>query len=148
MGRPNPSRRALLAALSAGTASLAGCGHVPSFVGGEGSAEPRLERLHVVNCSPDPHTVHVTVERDGELAHWAAYDLAGRDDDGCPSVRVETEEWMETPGRWLVRARVDDHGEWTQAENSDVHGPCQWFEIQYDSSDPPGRRLGVDPADC
>ncbi|WP_231185340.1 hypothetical protein [Haladaptatus sp. DYF46] len=109
----SPSRRSLLrrfGVLSAGgvIGGLSGCSAL---------ARPetaRLAELILLNLDEPPHTVHVRISRDGERVHTADYTLDegsefGTHENPAPVIQ---EEWMSTPGKYTVAARVDDQSDW------------------------------------
>lgn len=147
MDRSDGSRRGFLAGLGGAAAGLAGCGAVPSVTE---NRPPRLGWVHVANASPGAHTVHLTVERDGELVYWASHRLDGNpgEETDAPSVHLEGRDWMDTRGEWRLRARVDDAQEWSAAASGDRTDSCVAFDVAYDAEDPAGRRLDVYVVGC
>ncbi|MWG36846.1 hypothetical protein [Halomarina oriensis] len=102
-------RRVLLAGLSTGVASaLAGC----SALGDDDTSKPepyRIGGISLLNDDSTSHTVDLLVERDREIVHWEAYDLAERSGDGASADAVESSSFGGcTPGRYSVAVRVDD----------------------------------------
>ncbi|MFB6121734.1 MAG: hypothetical protein ABEJ68_11545 [Halobacteriaceae archaeon] len=111
------TRRRLLSGAAVGAASLAGC------LGGnggdsdpttDGSATPtetsdegsRLRYIDILNRDDEAHTIHVQVERAGEVVYWGVHDLAAAGEGEAAGAMVE-EQW-DSGGPYTIEARVDD----------------------------------------
>jgi len=123
------TRRSLLAGAGVGAAALAGC-----LGGGGGSDDdeptetdapgtttetpapaddPRLRHIDLINRDDEAHTVHVQVERDGEVVYWDVHDLGAADEGEAASTLIE-QSWPDAPGAVTIEARVDDGAVRTQ----------------------------------
>jgi hypothetical protein len=126
-------RRALLAALGITTPiATAGC---------LGSIADRLDRtvqlgwFGVHNFDTDPHEFDLRVERDGEVVHESAHEVAGFDG---PVVHGAVADctWGDEPGGYTVSARLDG-GEWASRAISEIDElyendlDCTTAEVQY-----------------
>jgi hypothetical protein len=123
------SRRRLLAASSAGIAALAGCGGVNAQnERSEGTAS--LGYVRVVNRHDADHTVHVLVERGGEVVFWSSYDLSAAGDDAS-AVAVEG-PWTDAAAEaaYEVRFRVDDRTEWKTFSTAESDLDCYGLEAR------------------
>lgn len=92
-----------------GLGSLAGCSRMSSLT----SSPPKLGRIQVENRDDAPHTVHLLVERDGDIVYWQSFDLeATEENDQGQTVRdirtIPRSKWGDTRGDYHVRARLND----------------------------------------
>ena len=133
-------RELLTAGMVAGVGSLAGCSGALSL----SDSPPKLGRVRVENRDDAPHTVHLLVERDGELVYWQSFDLeATSENEQGQKVRdirtVPRSEWGDTPGDYYVQARLDhetevttdpvNHGAPCELLNVIVHGETESAEL-------------------
>lgn len=117
------SRRRLLGGLgAAGVAALAGCSTA------SGSSTSRLAYVRVANWHESAHTVHVLVERDGDLVHWSSHDLAARDGDITTQPIDQT--WADEQAEFVVRVRVDDQRQWKVFDLAGREGDCYGVEAR------------------
>jgi hypothetical protein len=117
------SRRRLLAGLgAAGATALAGCSTAA------GSSTSRLAYVRVANWHESAHTVHVLVERDGDLVHWSSHDLAARDGDITTQPIEQT--WADERAEFVVRVRVDDQRRWKVFDLARREGDCYGVEAR------------------
>jgi hypothetical protein len=141
-----PSRRAFLAgtaaaAAAAATAALSGCSALP----GSDRATSTLDRLRVANRDIRAHTVSLYVEYDDhDPMVWRSYDLGPPDGDDRPSEAVVDYDWPDDPGRYTVRARVDDHRHW-QSYTDVTDADCTAFELDVLEG---GSLLGTTPSEA
>lgn len=112
-----PSRRDVLEA-TAGVAALSG---VAGCLASEPN-DPVLNCVSVTNDAPADHTVHLTVEFEGERVAWESVTLPGhdRDDTGPRESRYVERTWPAEPGAFTVRGRVDDRDRWESLDSSEV----------------------------
>ena len=122
-------RELLTAGMAVGVGSLAGCSEALSL----SDSPPKLGRVSVENRDDTPHTVHLLVERDGDLVYWQSFDLeATSENEQGQKVRdirtVPRSEWGDTRGDYRVRARLDHE---TEATTDPVnHGaPCELLNV-------------------
>lgn len=95
----------------------------PSSESGEVNNETRelrLSELYVSNSHSEPHTVELELEYDGETVLNETFHLEAATENETKSKRVD-KEWPDTPGTFLVRARIDS-GQWEQQELSTTDG--------------------------
>lgn len=117
------SRRRLLAgAATLGVGALAGCSTAA------GSSTSRLAYVRVANWHAEPHTVHVLVERDGDLVHWSSHDLAARKGDITTQPLEQT--WASGEAEFVVRVRIDDRRTWKAFDLSGREGDCYGVEAR------------------
>lgn len=137
------SRRRLLSISAVGAAGLAGCGGTNARNdengGGEDSTtdsegdsastrtdeETSLGYVRVVNLHDETHTVHVLVERRGEVAFWSSYRL-GTDSDG--TTRLVDGPWTEDAESYTVHFRIDEREEWRTFATEKTDFPCYGLE--------------------
>ncbi|MCH7660816.1 MAG: hypothetical protein IH933_09640 [Euryarchaeota archaeon] len=115
METSTPTRRALLTAvLATGTA---GC------LFSDGSEESNLGLVSINNYDEEPHTVALRIEWDEERIHDQSYELEANDPDSdrVPGIVIE-ETWPETPGQFVVSARLLGN-EWQTADPADLEYP-------------------------
>ncbi|QLH84513.1 twin-arginine translocation signal domain-containing protein [Halosimplex pelagicum] len=126
-----PSRRDLLRATTGAAALSATAGCL-----GTGPSAPVLNCLSVTNDAAAAQTVHVLVERDGELVAWESVELAGHDESGASRKWIER-TWPAEPAPFLVRARVegrDGRRRGDSAELADGNYIHYDFEVEDDSA--------------
>jgi len=109
-----PSRRDVLRSLS-GAAALS----VTAGCLGSGPSAPILNCLSVTNDTPAARTVHVLVERDGELVAWETVELAGKEESGVSRTWIER-TWPAEPAPFLVRARIDGRDGRERGDSADL----------------------------
>ncbi|SFG63112.1 hypothetical protein SAMN04488063_2653 [Halopelagius inordinatus] len=141
------SRRRLLSISAVGAAGLAGCGGTNARNdddggedgGGEESEtdserdstsartdeETSLGYVRVVNLHDQAHTMHVLVERRGEVAFWSSYRL-GTDSDG--TTRRVDGPWTENAESYTVHFRIDEREEWRTFATEKTDFPCYGLE--------------------
>jgi hypothetical protein len=135
------SRRRLLAGLGTlGVGALAGCSTAA------GSSTSRLAYVRVANWHPDAHTVHVLVERDGELVHWSSHDLPGRENE-IPT-RPITRTWADEQSEFVVRVRVDDQRTWKVFDLAGREGDCYGVEARVNEQGSVGVWYEQSPQQC
>jgi hypothetical protein len=106
------TRRAALTASASGLVAFTGCS---TFDGGDGDdrMEFALDRLTARNRDSTPHTLHLQVAYDGDPIFWQSYDLGTRGDGSdAPTGLLVDHDWPDEPGRYDIRARVDDAETW------------------------------------
>jgi hypothetical protein len=117
------SRRRLLAGVSVlGMGALAGCSSAA------GSSTSRLAYVRVANWHADAHTVHVIVERDGDIVHWSSHDLAARD--GEITTQPLDRTWADEQAEFVVRVRIDDRNTWKVFDLAGREGDCYGVEAR------------------
>jgi hypothetical protein len=135
------SRRGLLAGVGTlGVAALAGCGSAA------GSSTSRLAYVRVANWHAEPHTVHVLVERDGDLVHWSSHDLAARDDEITTQPIDQT--WADGQAEFVVRVRIDDRPTWKVFDLAGREGNCYGVEARVDEQGSLGVWYEQSPRQC
>jgi hypothetical protein len=135
------SRRRLLAGVGTlGLGVLAGCGSA------SGSSTSRLAYVRVANWHREAHTVHVLVERDGELVHWSSHDLAARDGDITTQPIDQT--WADDQAEFVVRVRVDDGTSWKVFDLTGREGDCYGVEARVDEQGSVGVWYEQAPKEC
>jgi hypothetical protein len=70
----------------------------------------------------------VLVRRDGDLVHWSAHDLPGRDDT-IPTEALPS-SWADESGRFVVSVRVDDADTWESFDLGARDGECYGVEAR------------------
>ena len=134
------TRRSLLAGAGVGAAALAGClgggggnddddptdtAQTTTMVADDNTAAgPRLRHIDLINRDDVAHTVHVQVERDGEVVYWDVHDLEASGEGEAASTLIE-QSWEDAAGTITIEARVDDGEVLTQtyaAAESDCLG--------------------------
>jgi hypothetical protein len=126
------SRRRLLAGVGAASvAALAGCSTAA------GSSTSRLAYVRVANWHRADHTVHVLVERDGDLVHWSSHDLAARD--GEITTQPLDQTWADEQAEFVVRVRLDDQRRWKVFDLAGREGDCYGVEARVNEQG----RIGV-----
>lgn len=129
------SRRKTLQIVGAALAtSLVGC---TSIVGQSGAT---LQVIRVVNEREEPHTVHLIVEHDDEIAYWTALDLpaATTREDGVEEVNgtaIEN-EWPDEPGRIVIHARLDDQSSWNTLALHEQGSGCHMVRTHVERDQP------------
>jgi hypothetical protein len=124
------TRRGLLAAGSLlGLGSLAGCSQVRSLF----DSPPKLGRIQVENRDDAPHTIHLLVERGGEIVYWQSFELdATAENEQGQTVRdirtVSRSEWGDERGDYEVLARLDRETSVT-ADSVDHGAPCELLNV-------------------
>jgi hypothetical protein len=138
------SRRRLVGGAAAvGVGLLAGClgGESESSNqlegGDDGGGGARLAFLRVANWDAEPHTIHVLVRRDGEVAQWSSHELDGKDRT-VPTEQVGT-SWAGEGGGFLISVRIDDADEWQTFDVNEKQGDCYGVEARV--TDDGGPRL-------
>jgi hypothetical protein len=135
------SRRRLLAGVGTlGLSALAGCGSAA------GSSTSRLAYVRVANWHAEPHTVHVLVERDGELVHWSSHDLAARD--GQITTQPLDRTWADAEAEFVVRVRLDDGTTWKVFDLASREGDCYGVEARVDEQGSIGVWYEQSPRQC
>jgi hypothetical protein len=112
-----PSGRDVLGTL-AGSMVLAGTAGCL----GSGPDQPILNCMSATNDDAEAHTVHVTVEYEGEPVARESLELAAQTDEDQPVDREWVpRSWPADPGEFVVRARVDDrdHRETLDSDDRD-----------------------------
>jgi hypothetical protein len=135
------SRRRLLAGLgTAGVAALAGCSTAA------GSSTSRLAYVRVANWHGQAHTVHVLVERDGDLVHWSSHELAARAGDITTQPIEQT--WADEQAEFVVRVRVDDQRQWKVFDLAGREGDCYGVEARVNDQGGIGVWYEQSPRQC
>jgi hypothetical protein len=135
------SRRRLLAGVGVAAAgALAGCSTAA------GSSTSRLAYVRVANWHAQPHTVHVLVERDGDLVHWSSHDLSARGDDIVTQPVDRT--WADEQAEFVVRVRVDDARQWKVFDVAGREGNCYGVEARVDEAGRTGIWYEQSPRQC
>jgi hypothetical protein len=135
------SRRRVLAGLGTlGLGALAGCATAA------GSSTSRLVYVRVANWHAEPHTVHVLVERDGDLVHWSSHDLAGRDDEITTQPLDQT--WADGEAEFVVRVRIDDRTTWKVFDLAGREGDCYGVEARVNEQGSVGVWYEQSPQEC
>ncbi|MFC6823950.1 hypothetical protein [Halopelagius fulvigenes] len=150
------SRRNLLSLSAVGAAALAGCGGTnarnddrtatgePTDDGGtaDGTAtetetataaaddRTSLGYVRVVNRHGEAHTMHVLVERGGEVAFWSSYRLGTGSNEAMK--RVEG-PWTDGRGNYTVHFRIDEREEWRTFDTGKTDFPCYGLEGRIDA---------------
>ena len=139
------SRRKILAASAATATALAGCADSGGGGGGGGGEQPLLMEIRLTNATDQAHTVHVVVERDGNMVHWSTHDLgpqgSGEGDGGGqggnggqPPERTAVERtWSDDRGDYVIHARLDDRNDWQTVDLSELgdgDGGCWGIELE------------------
>ena len=111
-----------------GLNSLSGCSQLSL-----GESPSKLGRIQVENRDDSPHTVHLLVERDGDIVYWQSFALeATTENDRGQTVRdirtVSRSEWGDTRGDYTVRARLDDETDMT-TDDVDHGSPCELLNV-------------------
>jgi hypothetical protein len=135
------SRRRLLAGLgTVGVAALAGCSTAA------GSSTSRLAYVRVANWHDSEHTVHVLVERDGDLVHWSSHGLAARD--GDITTRPIDQTWADEQSEFVVRVRLDDQRQWKVFDLTGREGDCYGVEARVNEQGGIGVWYEQAPREC
>ncbi|RDI72082.1 hypothetical protein [Halopelagius longus] len=143
------SRRSLLSLSAAGAAALAGCGGTNArnddqTATGEptddgqttGASETEtattesddrtsLGYVRVVNHHAESHTMHVLVERDGDVAFWSSYRLGT---DSNETMKQVDGPWTDGRGTYTVHFRIDEREEWRTFDTGKTDFPCYGLE--------------------
>ncbi|WP_458210081.1 hypothetical protein [Haladaptatus sp. NG-SE-30] len=106
-------RRHLLTLLGAATSG--GCLSL-----GESSAPPVLGKIGITNHAYEPYTVHVLIERDGQPIYWADHEATAGDSVGPGGAELPC-AWVNEPGRYVVRARLDGRTTWRSMNVADAN---------------------------
>ncbi|QCJ46436.1 MULTISPECIES: hypothetical protein [Haloprofundus] len=138
MSRSQTTRRRVLGAFGVGVAGLvSGCASAGVLGESEGSAQ--LGELHLSNSHVDSHSIDLIVRRDGELVHWTSHDLDGVENNVSDGETVDL-SWSETPGSYVISARLDDAESWETFALSDLgDAPCYRLLVKVDHEG----RLGI-----
>lgn len=143
------SRRHLLSLSAAGVAGLAGCGGTSARnddqnTSEDGDAEPEtdpeaetettpartdeetsLGYVRVVNLHGEAHTMHVLVERRGEVVFWSSYRLGTESDETTRHVKGP---WTDDTESYTVHFRIDEREEWRTFDTGKTDFPCYGLE--------------------
>lgn len=93
------SRRAVLTSGAVfGLGSLGGCSQIASLT----SSPPKLGRILVENRDVATHTVHLLVERDGDIVYWQSFDLEATEENDQGQTVRDIERFHEASGATLV----------------------------------------------
>lgn len=140
------SRRRLLAAAAAAVAALAGCGGRNAQNERNGGTAS-LGYVRAVNRHEAAHTMHVLVERDGEVVSWSSYDLAA---DGEASTAAVDGPWTEAAAEeeYTVYFRVDDRDEWETFGAGARDRDCYGLEARVNADGSLGLWLEQRPDAC
>ena len=118
------SRRAVLAALTGGTAAVAGCASLPLD-----TTEPyRLTGLSAVSTHDEPHDVGVTLVDDEETVLDETVSLPAADEvPGDDALAAQCLPLPGEPGRFVLRARLDGDARTTRLDpyESFSDGPAE-----------------------
>lgn len=132
MNEQRTRRRVLNTAAVVGLGALVGCSQVSAML----DSPPKLGRIRIENRDDAPHTVHLLVERDGEVVYWQSFDLeATYENDQGQTVRdieiVPQSEWGDVRGDYHVRARLDDatSAVGKAADPVDLGVPCELLNV-------------------
>jgi hypothetical protein len=143
------SRRRLLSLSAAGVAALAGCGgtnarNASNAGGSDGAAT--LGYVRVTNRHDEAHTMHVLVERDGEVVFWSSYVLdAGSD--SATSTYVEG-PWTDEQANYTVHFRIDERSEWRTFSTARTDLPCYGLEGRVSADGELGVWVEHTPDEC
>lgn len=143
------SRRRLLSLSAVGAAGLAGCGGTSARnddektsgdgAGDEPESEPTpagtgegtsLGYVRVVNLHGETHTMHVLVERRGEVAFWSSYRLGTESDQ---TTKLVEGPWTDDTESYTVHFRIDEREEWRTFDTGKTDFPCYGLEGRIDS---------------
>lgn len=148
------SRRNLLSLSAAGVAALAGCGGTNArnddrTTTADSTADGRtadgtesetattgsddrtsLGYVRVVNHHAEAHTMHVLVERDGEVAFWSSYRLGTGSNE---SMRQVDGPWTDGRGSYTVHFRIDEREAWRTFDTGKTDFPCYGLEGRIDA---------------
>ena len=133
-------RRALAGLATLGVGALAGCSTAA------GSSTSRLAYVRVANWHAEPHTVHVLVERDGDLVHWSSHDLAARTDEITTQPLDQT--WADEEAAFSIRVRIDDRTTWKVFDLASREGDCYGVEARVNEQGSIGVWYEQSPSQC
>ncbi|KTG08534.1 hypothetical protein AUR64_17815 [Haloprofundus marisrubri] len=138
MPRSQTTRRRILGACGVGVAGLvSGC--VGAGVLGESEASTQLSELHLGNSHVEAHSIDLIVRRDGELVHWTSHELDGVENNVSDGETLDL-SWSETPGSYVISARLDGAENWETFALSDLgDAPCYRLLVKIDHEG----RLGI-----
>lgn len=138
-----PTRRSLLRALGcAATISTAGC---TRSLFDKPDAKSKISRIYAANLSDSSHRFEIRVQRDDAVVHESTHILA--ENGGSVSGTVGACSWMDTPGSYVVAARLGD-GEWvSQSVNEGVSSSPEYAfaSVLYDAWDSGQLRFIIEP---
>jgi len=147
--RPDLTRRRLLTAgATLGLTATAGCAGVL----GSDARAASVHRLLVENRTGSPHTVHLQLLDDGDLAYWRSVDVPV----STPEADVVTGTALAPgfptgSGQFTLRARLDDEPDWRRIDFGDTSvpdGACFELVVTVEDSDTLGFLSSVDEAVC
>lgn len=96
---------------------------------------PLLNCLELMNLHDEPHTIHVRVDFDGEEVVSHSYQLDAKQEPGPISHEWVAQTWPDQPGRFRIRARIDDETDWKTFDSegrSGDHAYSVWYRIDRD----------------
>ncbi|MCT9098470.1 hypothetical protein [Haloarchaeobius sp. HME9146] len=105
-------RRHLLTLLGAATSG--GCLSL-----GKSSDPTVLGKIDIINHAYEPYTVHVFVERDDQLIYWSTHEATAGDSESAGGAELPC-VWGNEPGRYTVRARLEDRTTWQSMNVADA----------------------------
>lgn len=122
-------RRCLLA--TAGLLGLPGCSGLPRSPGASGT---RIDSIRVQNVHAEPHTVHVSVVRDGDpvLRETRHLDAAYEENGAWHATNAELPDVPTDSGGYVVYARVDGDGTQVLDLSEGEYGACVRLEPEID----------------
>lgn len=107
---PRRTRRAFALSATTFLSGFAGC-NAFSPDSGRPTRTAYLAALTLRNADPEARTLHVLVERDGQLVYWRSHRLGSRDSEDAV-VEIDPSWDVDASGEYVVRARVDDSADW------------------------------------
>lgn len=158
------SRRHLLSLSAVGAAGLAGCGGTNARNADENATDDRstggsteastsggtgntasLGYVRVSNRHDATHTMHVLVERDGEVVFWSSYELGTESNRATKSVDGP---WTTDQANYTVHFRTDEREEWRTFSTAKTDLSCYGLEGKVDADGKLGIWVEYTPDSC
>jgi hypothetical protein len=162
---PSLSRRGFLSLSAVGIAGLAGCGGTSARnesgdgeksgdgdVVGDGDRNnstgddtASLGYVRLLNRHEEAHTLHVLVERGGDIVFWSSYDLGAG-----PNTTTQPVEgpWQNEPAPYTVHFRVDEREQWRTFSTAKTELPCYGLEARVNAEGGLGVWVEHEPDEC